>query len=158
MRCSTSGRLTPAAPTRISTSPGPGCGTAALDGGTSTSGPPGALIATAVIIVGTLLTCSRSLPPKPPPLLTGAGRCGQHYPLAMDEDLPRRRNDALDALVKQPLDPLSIDELNADRALEGEIARTKAHMAAASGVQIERRGAVSEGVNRPPHSFVVPAA
>ena len=51
----------------------------------------------------------------------------------MDEDLPRRRNDELDALVKQSLDPLSIDELNARiAALEGEIARTKAHMAAAA--------------------------
>jgi uncharacterized small protein (DUF1192 family) len=51
----------------------------------------------------------------------------------MDEDLPRRRNDELDALVKQALDPLSIDELNARiAALEGEIARTKVHMTAAS--------------------------
>jgi uncharacterized small protein (DUF1192 family) len=50
----------------------------------------------------------------------------------MEEDLPRRRDDALDALVKQALDPLSIDELT-DRiaVLEAEIGRTKRHMAAA---------------------------
>ena len=49
-----------------------------------------------------------------------------------DEDLPRRRSDELAALTKQALDPLSVDEL-ADRiaVLEAEIARTKAHIAAA---------------------------
>ncbi len=49
-----------------------------------------------------------------------------------DEDLPRRRSDELTALTKQALDPLSVDELN-DRiaVLEAEIARTKAHIAAA---------------------------
>lgn len=48
----------------------------------------------------------------------------------MEEDLPRRRNDELDALSRQSLDPLSVDELTARiAALEDEIARTKAHMA-----------------------------
>ena len=48
-----------------------------------------------------------------------------------DDDQPRRRSDELAALVKQSLDPLSVDELG-DRiaALEAEVARTKAHMAA----------------------------
>lgn len=50
-----------------------------------------------------------------------------------DDDLPRRRDDVLTALIKQPLDPLSVDELD-DRiaALEGEIARIKAHRSAAT--------------------------
>ncbi|MBL8650748.1 MAG: DUF1192 domain-containing protein [Sphingopyxis sp.] len=50
-----------------------------------------------------------------------------------DEDLPRRRDDVLAALIKQPLDPLSVDELD-DRiaALEGEIARTRARIAFAT--------------------------
>ena len=51
-----------------------------------------------------------------------------------DDDLPRRRDDILTALTRQPLDPLSVDELD-DRiaALEGEIARIKAHRTAATG-------------------------
>ena len=50
-----------------------------------------------------------------------------------DDDLPRRRDDVLAALIKQPLDPLSVDELD-DRiaALDGEIARIKAHRSAAT--------------------------
>ncbi|MGR4891407.1 DUF1192 domain-containing protein [Sphingopyxis sp. LARHCG72] len=50
-----------------------------------------------------------------------------------DDDLPRRRDDVLAALIKQPLDPLSVDELD-DRiaVLEGEIARIKAHRSAAT--------------------------
>ena len=50
-----------------------------------------------------------------------------------DDDLPRRRDDLLTALVRQPLDPLSVDELD-DRiaALEGEIARIRAHRSAAT--------------------------
>lgn len=49
-----------------------------------------------------------------------------------DDDLPRRRDDVLAALIKQPLDPLSLDELD-DRVavLESEIERVKAHKAAA---------------------------
>ncbi|KTE25849.1 MULTISPECIES: DUF1192 domain-containing protein [unclassified Sphingopyxis] len=49
-----------------------------------------------------------------------------------DDDLPRRRDDVLAALTKQVLDPLSVAELD-DRiaVLEAEIARVKAHKAAA---------------------------
>jgi len=51
-----------------------------------------------------------------------------------DDDLPRRRDDVLAALIKQPLDPLSVDELGERiETLEGEIARVKAHRAAATG-------------------------
>lgn len=50
-----------------------------------------------------------------------------------DDDLPRRRDDILAALIKQPLDPLSVDELSERIAvLEGEIERVKAHQAAAT--------------------------
>ena len=50
-----------------------------------------------------------------------------------DDDLPRRRDDILAALTKQPLDPLSVDELNERiELLEAEIERVKAHRAAAT--------------------------
>lgn len=50
-----------------------------------------------------------------------------------DDDLPRRRDDALAALTRQPLDPLSVDELDERVALlEAEIERVKAHKAAAT--------------------------
>ncbi|NIJ39011.1 uncharacterized small protein (DUF1192 family) [Sphingopyxis panaciterrae] len=50
-----------------------------------------------------------------------------------DDDLPRRRDDVLAALTRQPLDPLSVDELGERIAvLEAEIERVKAHRAAAS--------------------------
>jgi len=50
-----------------------------------------------------------------------------------DDDLPRRQGGVLAALTREPLDPLSVDELD-DRiaALEAEIARVKAHKAAAT--------------------------
>ena len=50
-----------------------------------------------------------------------------------DDDLPRRRDDVLAALIKQSLDPLSLDELD-DRiaTLKGEIERIKAHRDAAT--------------------------
>ena len=50
-----------------------------------------------------------------------------------DDDLPRRRDDVLTALTRQPLDPLSVSELD-DRiaTLESEIERVKAHRAAAT--------------------------
>src|SRR6185503_6253020 len=51
MRCSTSGRLTPAAATLIRTSPDCGCGTG-RSAGCRTSGPPGCAIATAFILAG----------------------------------------------------------------------------------------------------------
>lgn len=50
-----------------------------------------------------------------------------------DDDLPRRRDDVLAALIKQPLDPLSVDELDERIAvLGGEIDRVKAHRSAAT--------------------------
>lgn len=50
-----------------------------------------------------------------------------------DDDLPRRRDDVLAALIKQPLDPLSVDELGERiEILEAEIERVKAHRAAAT--------------------------
>ena len=50
-----------------------------------------------------------------------------------DDDLPRRRDDILAALIRQPLDPLSVDELG-ERidTLEAEIRRVKAHRSAAT--------------------------
>lgn len=50
-----------------------------------------------------------------------------------DDDLPRRRDDVLTALIKQSLDPLSLGELD-DRiaTLETEIERVKAHRSAAT--------------------------
>lgn len=51
-----------------------------------------------------------------------------------DDDLPRRRDDVLATLTRQPLDPLSLDELDERVAvLEAEIERVKAHRAAATG-------------------------
>ena len=63
-----------------------------------------------------------------------------------DEDLPRRRSDELAALTRQSLDPLSVDELN-DRiaVLEAEIARTKAHMSAASGYKASAEALFRKG-------------
>ncbi|RYD41812.1 MAG: DUF1192 domain-containing protein [Sphingomonadales bacterium] len=50
-----------------------------------------------------------------------------------DDDLPRRRDDVLTALIKQPLEPLSVDELSERiKILETEIERVKAHRAAAT--------------------------
>jgi uncharacterized small protein (DUF1192 family) len=45
-----------------------------------------------------------------------------------DDLLPRKNDDALAALARQDLDPLSVDELNARiAALEAEIERTRTH-------------------------------
>lgn len=50
-----------------------------------------------------------------------------------DDDLPRRRDDVIAALIKQPLDPLSVDELGERiEILEAEIERVRAHRAAAT--------------------------
>ena len=50
-----------------------------------------------------------------------------------DDDLPRRRDDVLTALIKQSLGPLSVDELSERIAiLEAEIERVKAHRTAAT--------------------------
>jgi uncharacterized small protein (DUF1192 family) len=53
-----------------------------------------------------------------------------------NDDLPRRRSDALAALVKEDLDPLSVDELETRiTLLEQEIARAKARIAAATSLR-----------------------
>lgn len=63
-----------------------------------------------------------------------------------DDDLPRRRSDELAALTRQSLDPLSVDEL-ADRiaVLESEIARTRAHLSAASSVKANAEALFRKG-------------
>ncbi len=55
-RCITSGRLTPAAATLISTSPAPGIGIGRVPG-RSTSGPPGSVISMAVMVAGSVVMC-----------------------------------------------------------------------------------------------------
>ncbi|WOE76695.1 DUF1192 domain-containing protein [Alterisphingorhabdus coralli] len=51
----------------------------------------------------------------------------------LDENLPRRKDQPLEALVREDLDPLSLEELDSRIAvLEAEIARCKAHKAKAS--------------------------
>jgi uncharacterized small protein (DUF1192 family) len=60
-----------------------------------------------------------------------------------DDDLPRRRDDVLAALIKQPLDPLSLDELVA--VLESEIARVKAHKAAAGAFKANAEALFRKG-------------
>jgi uncharacterized small protein (DUF1192 family) len=53
-------------------------------------------------------------------------------PMDLDELFPRKPDDPLAALVKQDLDPLSVDELHARiEALEGEIARVRGRIDAA---------------------------
>ncbi|MBY0581845.1 MAG: DUF1192 domain-containing protein [Sphingomonas sp.] len=45
-----------------------------------------------------------------------------------EDNLPRRAGDPVDALARQDLDPLSVEELDARvAALEAEISRTRAH-------------------------------
>ncbi|WP_260582397.1 DUF1192 domain-containing protein [Sphingopyxis sp. PET50] len=63
-----------------------------------------------------------------------------------DEDLPRRRDDVLAALTRQPLDPLSVDELN-DRiaVLESEIERTRKHRDAAGAFKMSAEALFRKG-------------
>src|SRR3989344_1925304 len=84
MRCSTSGRLTPAAATRISTSPGPGRGTGRVSG-TKTSGPPGALIAMARMLSGTLVTSWSPCFPQAR-LIDSAGRRVNSFAANQEDD------------------------------------------------------------------------
>ncbi|MEE9433169.1 MAG: DUF1192 domain-containing protein [Sphingorhabdus sp.] len=52
----------------------------------------------------------------------------------MDDDLPQRQDDPLSQLIKQDLDPLSLDELDERiELLRQEVARCEAKKAAASG-------------------------
>ena len=63
-----------------------------------------------------------------------------------DDDLPRRRDDVLAALIKQPLDPLSVAELDERIAvLEAEIARVKAHKAAAGAFKASAEALFRKG-------------
>ena len=57
---------------------------------------------------------------------------GQRWPaMDLDDLFPSKPGDPLTELVKQDLDPISIDELHARIAtLAGEIARVEAHIAA----------------------------
>ncbi len=59
MRCATSGRLTPAAATLTRTWPAPGVGVG-MRVAFKTSGPPGAVMATAVIVAGVFGMCGSS--------------------------------------------------------------------------------------------------
>ena len=77
-RCMTSGRLTPAAATWISTSPAAGDGVG-RSAGTSTSGPPGLLISisdhsrktSASVVAGSISTAARAMPAPRPIVSTG---------------------------------------------------------------------------------------
>lgn len=63
-----------------------------------------------------------------------------------DDDLPRRRSDALTALTRESLDPLSVEELNERIAmLEAEIERIKAHRAAAGGFKASAEALFRKG-------------
>lgn len=63
-----------------------------------------------------------------------------------DDDLPRRQGDALAALTRQSLDPLSVAELDERIArLEGEIERVKAHKAAAGGFKASAEALFRKG-------------
>ena len=123
-----SGSLTPAAATRISTSPGPGMGTGTV-AGRSTSGPPGAAATIAVMVVGS------SLGMRHRQNLNGISLVRQATRAKIGG--PSKRSTAMfdDDEVKKPkghevgmlLDAMSVEELG-DRIamLEGEIARLKA--------------------------------
>lgn len=63
-----------------------------------------------------------------------------------DDDLPRRSNDVLAALIKQPLDPLSVAELDERIAvLEAEIVRTRTHKAAAGSFKASAEALFQKG-------------
>src|SRR3546814_6404860 len=137
MRWSTSGRLTPAAATSMSTSPLPGAGTERRTG-TSTSGPPGASGSIASMSRGK----SRMAPPACVAMRSSADCYGapasksQEMQMDLDELLPRRKNDPLAELVKEDLTPLSRDELGERiRTMEGEITRPRAQLDAAGSVR-----------------------
>ncbi len=63
-----------------------------------------------------------------------------------DDDLPRGQGDALAALTRQPLDPLSLDELDERIAmLEAEIERVRAHKAAAGSFKASAEALFRKG-------------
>ena len=63
-----------------------------------------------------------------------------------DDNEPRRRDDVLAALTKQPLDPLSVDELN-DRiaVLQEEIERTRARISFATSHKLSADALFKKG-------------
>src|SRR5687768_15313384 len=118
MRCMTSGRLTPAASTAISTSPAAGRGTGRSTG-FSTSGPPASAGSIAVMVLGTgdwgLGTGGMVLiTPRSPRIkgsatafcLTSRPKEVDSPPMDLDELFPAKPGDPLVMLVKQDLDPL----------------------------------------------------
>jgi hypothetical protein len=109
MRCTTSGRFTPAAANldQHFASPGTGSGRA----GSSTSGPPGAEISIAVIISGR----ATAIPPLPVAgkrrhIDSGEGPVNTRA-MDMDENLPLRGTEPLKQLLREDWIRLSIDEL-----------------------------------------------
>ena len=125
LRCSTSGRFTPAATTRINTSSTRGIGTGRCTT-RSTSGPPGTSGSIARIVVG-IPSIGRAPCFALRALLTWRAAGSTILPMDLDEILPKRAGDPLAALIVQDLDPLSVKELEARIvALEAEVARTRA--------------------------------
>src|SRR4051812_35705975 len=109
----TSGRFTPAAATRISTSPAPGCGTGRSTG-CSTSGPPASAGSMAIILRGSVLIAPRSAPNcrvRKPPSVDRAAAWVDSRRMDLEELFPSKPGDPLVQLVKQDLDPLSVEEL-----------------------------------------------
>ena len=119
LRCRMSGRLTPAAATRISTSPGPGCCT----GRSTIASPPAPSATAARMVKGSCVTRG---------LLTARAYGSTILVMDLDELFPSKPDDPLVALAKQDLDPLSVEELKERiEALKAEIARVEAHMSRA---------------------------
>src|SRR5687768_9899863 len=111
----TSGRFTPAASTRIRTSPAAGFGTGRSTG-CKTSGPPDAAGSTAIIVSGIASMRSRLAPkarPRKPFGLTARPGRGILAAMDLDELFPNKPDDPLILLGRQDLDPLSVDELHA---------------------------------------------
>ena len=121
MRCSTSGRLTPAAATRTSTWPAPGAGTGRL--GASTSGPPGAVRDHRS---GSIV---RSRLPSPVVRSIDSSTRDWQRCAAMDEDdLPARGAMPPALAWRAGLDPYLAGRADERIAvLEREIARVEAH-------------------------------
>jgi uncharacterized small protein (DUF1192 family) len=66
------------------------------------------------------------------PFVDGAAAKGDSPSMDLEELFPSKPDDPLALLVKQDLDPLSVDELRERiEALEGEIARVRAKIEAA---------------------------
>ncbi len=56
----------------------------------------------------------------------------------MDDELPRQKNDAVQALIRQPLEPLSVAELtHRITQLQAEIERTQQQLARAGHVKAD---------------------